>query len=81
MKKKNINYLALKKESISNLNGVFGGKDQITFEYTCNTVVICAPGETQIDCPGSPGPPQPDTYTICVDVNGHMHPCYMDEVE
>ncbi|WP_430410790.1 hypothetical protein [Kordia sp.] len=51
MKKKNINYLALKKESVSNLNGIFGGKEDITFEYTCNTVVICAPGETQIDCP------------------------------
>jgi hypothetical protein len=76
MKKKNVNSLLLKKESISNLNGIFGGKDQITFEYTCNTVVICAPGETQIDCPGPPSPPQPpqipvtEAYTMCYDVQG-----------
>ncbi|WP_298517164.1 hypothetical protein [uncultured Kordia sp.] len=78
MKKKNINSLQLKKESISNLNNLFGGKDPITFEFTCNTVQICAPGDTQIDCaplPPPTNPPRLSDYSFCLDENGHIHAC------
>ncbi len=50
MKKKNINSLRLNKESIANLKGIFGGKDQENTVHTRYTKNNCPPHTRNTIC-------------------------------